>query len=184
MGSFVQEIRRIQPHGPYRLCGFSFGGSEAFQLALRLEEAGEQVMLILLDAYRPSKSMVIQSWLPRIVSMIRAGALMSIAKRKLRSLFTHDVHGWLTGKDKDLRDALFKHAMKCKYRPFGGNALLVKSNGFEEWAFQPRLDGVNGWKKLITGPLDVIHIDAGHAALIKEPAVKTLAGHLNAMLCD
>jgi thioesterase domain-containing protein len=94
------------------------------------------------------------------------------------------VHRWLTGRDKDLRHALFRHAMTREYKPFAGKAVLIKSNGIEDWAFQLRLDDFNGWKKYVTGPFDVIHIDAGHVGLIKEPAVKTLASHLNAILCD
>ncbi|QBI54648.1 non-ribosomal peptide synthetase [Streptomonospora litoralis] len=50
--SYVDRIRRIQPHGPYRLAGWSFGGTLAQVMAAELAEAGEEVeLLALLDAY-------------------------------------------------------------------------------------------------------------------------------------
>jgi nonribosomal peptide synthetase DhbF len=48
----VAHIREIQPHGPYHLMGWSFGGIVAHAVAVRLEAAGERVAtLALLDAY-------------------------------------------------------------------------------------------------------------------------------------
>ncbi|MGY0487949.1 amino acid adenylation domain-containing protein [Streptomyces sp. WG-D5] len=49
---YVDEIRRIQPHGPYRLIGWSVGGILAHTVAVLLQEAGETVeLLALLDAF-------------------------------------------------------------------------------------------------------------------------------------
>lgn len=44
--SYVTAIRTVQPHGPYALLGYSFGGVVAFELAKALERAGEQVALL------------------------------------------------------------------------------------------------------------------------------------------
>jgi amino acid adenylation domain-containing protein len=182
--SYQQEMRAVQPQGPYRLCGFSFAGAEAFDLARRLEDAGEEVVLILIDAYRPSKWLRMLSWGPRFISMLRGRATIATARRKLRAFWTYELHHWVTGKDKDLRHALFRHASQRTYRPFAGHVVLIKGNRIEEWAYQLQLDGFNGWKKYVTGRFDVIHIEAGHAALMKEPLVKTVAQHLSSILCD
>ncbi|MFF8404303.1 amino acid adenylation domain-containing protein [Streptomyces sp. NPDC015684] len=49
---YLAEIREAQPHGPYHLLGWSFGGLVAHAVAARLEAAGEQVALLaLLDSY-------------------------------------------------------------------------------------------------------------------------------------
>ena len=40
---YVEEIRRAQPEGPYRLCGYSFGGLIALEIAQQLTAAGESV---------------------------------------------------------------------------------------------------------------------------------------------
>ncbi|MCP2163946.1 type I polyketide synthase [Goodfellowiella coeruleoviolacea] len=47
----VRQIRSVQPHGPYHLLGWSFGGFAAHAMATLLEQAGERVALLaMLDA--------------------------------------------------------------------------------------------------------------------------------------
>lgn len=51
---YLRELRGFQPHGPYRLCGASFGGLVAYEAARQLREAGESVsILALIDTYAP-----------------------------------------------------------------------------------------------------------------------------------
>lgn len=52
---YIGVVKSIQPHGPYRLVGHSFGGRVAYEMALQLQKVGECVEFLgLLDAY-PSK---------------------------------------------------------------------------------------------------------------------------------
>ncbi|MFJ9426506.1 amino acid adenylation domain-containing protein [Streptomyces sp. NPDC101249] len=46
----VAAIRELQPHGPYLLCGYSFGARVAFEAARQLEQAGERVEQLFLVA--------------------------------------------------------------------------------------------------------------------------------------
>lgn len=49
---YAAQIRTVQPSGPYRLLGWSFGGNVAHSLAGHLIEAGQEVeLLAILDAY-------------------------------------------------------------------------------------------------------------------------------------
>jgi aspartate racemase len=43
---YLKEIRSVQPHGPYRLLGASFGGLVVFEMALQLLNLGQQVDLL------------------------------------------------------------------------------------------------------------------------------------------
>ncbi|MGW7052598.1 amino acid adenylation domain-containing protein [Streptomyces sp. NPDC054887] len=43
---YLEHIRRVQPHGPYRFLGWSFGGTVAHALAVRLAELGERTELL------------------------------------------------------------------------------------------------------------------------------------------
>src|SRR5581483_1008225 len=57
---YVDQIRRIQPFGPYRLLGWSFGGLVAHAMATQLESEGERVdLLAVLDAY-PAGAAIIE----------------------------------------------------------------------------------------------------------------------------
>nr|WP_245551191.1 non-ribosomal peptide synthetase [Nocardia paucivorans] len=48
---YVDEIRTVQPHGPYHLLGWSLGGLIAHAVAVEMRAAGEQVALLaLLDS--------------------------------------------------------------------------------------------------------------------------------------
>ncbi|WP_436737913.1 amino acid adenylation domain-containing protein [Streptomyces sp. BBFR102] len=50
--AYVAELRTVQPHGPYRLLGWSFGGNVVQEIAVQLQEEGEEVALLaLLDAF-------------------------------------------------------------------------------------------------------------------------------------
>ncbi|OKI02484.1 hypothetical protein A6A06_15750 [Streptomyces sp. CB02923] len=48
---YLEQIRTVQPSGPYHLLGWSFGGAVAHAMATRLQEQGEEVaFLALLDS--------------------------------------------------------------------------------------------------------------------------------------
>jgi pimeloyl-ACP methyl ester carboxylesterase len=51
--SYIKEIQRIQPVGPYRLAGLSAGGTIAWEMASQLESRNQFVRLILLDSVSP-----------------------------------------------------------------------------------------------------------------------------------
>jgi amino acid adenylation domain-containing protein len=48
--NYIEEIKRVQPHGPYYLSGFCLGGNLAFEMAQQLMSAGEKVELFMLHA--------------------------------------------------------------------------------------------------------------------------------------
>ncbi|WP_243717246.1 non-ribosomal peptide synthetase [Actinomadura sp. KC345] len=49
---YLERIRAVQPTGPYNIAGWSLGGLIAYEIAVRLQAAGERVgLLALIDAY-------------------------------------------------------------------------------------------------------------------------------------
>ncbi|MGY2063233.1 alpha/beta fold hydrolase, partial [Nocardia gipuzkoensis] len=52
---YVAHIRSVRPHGPYHLLGWSLGGLIAQEIAVQLQEAGEEVALLaMMDSYQLS----------------------------------------------------------------------------------------------------------------------------------
>ncbi|HEY9883601.1 MAG TPA: thioesterase domain-containing protein, partial [Thermosynechococcaceae cyanobacterium] len=52
---YIQAMQTLQPHGPYFLGGWSFGGLVAFEMAQQLTRAGQQVgLLAMLDTPAPA----------------------------------------------------------------------------------------------------------------------------------
>jgi thioesterase domain-containing protein/acyl carrier protein len=53
-GRYLEGIRAVAPHGPYRLGGWSIGGTIALEIAAQLQDQGEQVdAVLLLDCAAP-----------------------------------------------------------------------------------------------------------------------------------
>lgn len=53
---YLDSLRELQPHGPYCLIGYSFGGLVTLEMAQRLAEKGENIALLaLVDAYPDSR---------------------------------------------------------------------------------------------------------------------------------
>jgi amino acid adenylation domain-containing protein len=64
---YLTEIKRRQPQGPYYLCGYSFGGLVAFEVARRLRESGEEIGLLgLFDTLPSSLGWPFHAWLTAI----------------------------------------------------------------------------------------------------------------------
>jgi thioesterase domain-containing protein len=56
---YLEQIRSVQPHGPYFLGGYSFGGILAFEIAQRLSRDGEEIrLLFMIDSHFPGPSRV------------------------------------------------------------------------------------------------------------------------------
>jgi non-ribosomal peptide synthetase component F/thioesterase domain-containing protein len=84
-GEYLKEIKALQAHGPYYLCGYSFGGLVAFEIARRLTESGDEVGLVgLFDTTMSPLRWPLHTWLSilrhRIVQF-RPAAVWKIADR-------------------------------------------------------------------------------------------------------
>jgi thioesterase domain-containing protein len=53
---YVDEIRKMQPEGPYSLCGYSYGGTIVFEMARQLNQAGQRVSLLIVIDHATPKS--------------------------------------------------------------------------------------------------------------------------------
>ncbi|MCE4946563.1 amino acid adenylation domain-containing protein, partial [Streptomyces albulus] len=52
--AYLEQVRAVQPDGPYALLGWSFGGLVAHEMAVQLQEAGQDVAsLVLMDSFPP-----------------------------------------------------------------------------------------------------------------------------------
>jgi len=47
---YVEDLRNVRPHGPYYLCGWSFGGLLAWEMAHLLEKSGEVARALVVDS--------------------------------------------------------------------------------------------------------------------------------------
>ncbi|SAK52224.1 acetoacetyl-CoA synthetase [Caballeronia temeraria] len=203
--TYIEQIRKVQPNGPYALAGFSFGGLIALEIAQQLFGAGEQTEFVcLLDTY------VQERWLPwfallafrrdyaaRLLKTLAgmspreraafAGAKMSAAANKLamrlgRVPQTRTQTQTSPGADpmppvlRRMRDT-FRTAMN-NYRPKpfeGGRIVYVRAASREE----DRGDPLPLWQKIARGGLTVAEVPGNHAGVIEEPGVYAAAAALD-----
>jgi amino acid adenylation domain-containing protein len=82
----IQQIKRVQPHGPYQLSGWCFAGWMAYEVARRLEAAGDEVSaLLLLDSWCPYKAAGAPQQLP-LPGIAEPGPVRRGVGVRLRSL--------------------------------------------------------------------------------------------------
>jgi amino acid adenylation domain-containing protein len=195
--SFVTEI---QPSGPYFLGGYSAGGLVAFEMARLLQDRGESVeLLVLFDSYlHPhSLSSVIaphqrSAWMRGTEGLARRMSQMRVLDQDRRRLVVgRDVaRMWSTIKlnmysaAKQLHLPAFRLDSVSAFllalrnyspRPLGANVLLFL-------ATKPAPEVAKGleliWKKLITGTLDIRHIETDHDELLDESHARLLAAQI------
>jgi len=82
---YIAALRAVQPEGPYRLAGWSFGGIVAFEMAQQLRRLGRDVALVaLLDSRMPD---------PRDQPLVADGAVLWVAVAEdLGCMFGTDLH--------------------------------------------------------------------------------------------
>ncbi|SIT48143.1 Acetoacetyl-CoA synthase [Paraburkholderia piptadeniae] len=70
--SYIDEMRKVQPSGPYSLTGYSCGGLIAFEIAQQLWRAGERIeLLCLLDPYVYERWLPWSAWLRQVCGRLR-----------------------------------------------------------------------------------------------------------------
>lgn len=75
---YIDEIRSLQPDGPYLIGGYSYGGTVAFEMARQLEGQGQRVALLaILDHATPKSDYFQVNYSPRFL----LGFLMNLPYR-------------------------------------------------------------------------------------------------------
>ena len=91
---YLREVKTRQPDGPYNLCGYSFGGLVAFEMARRLRESGDEVALVgLFDTMMSPLRWPLRSWL----SVVRGRVVRFAAGVIAKPIHTWPAAVWKTG---------------------------------------------------------------------------------------
>ncbi|MEN0138514.1 MAG: amino acid adenylation domain-containing protein [Rhodococcus sp. (in: high G+C Gram-positive bacteria)] len=85
---YVQEIRRVQPRGPYHLLGYSAGGVIAHTMAVELRSCGEEVgVLAMIDSYASAERDTPVPTLPELLAEFGGAASEQLGPEQLARLY-------------------------------------------------------------------------------------------------
>jgi thioesterase domain-containing protein/acyl carrier protein len=202
---YVQEIRAVQPEGPYQLCGWSYGGQVAFEMAQQLTDAGCAVStLAILDTGAPEGvrefrvradeavllSIVVKEWgllaSAEEIRRLAPAARSDVLARRLREeqgLAFADA-AWLAGRVERFQ-ARLRVLQAYAPRPYSGRIVLLRAaeTGIDddvavEYANDPSM----GWQAFSQEKVAVHVVPGSHATMADESHVASLAEQLEAYL--
>ncbi|MYR46487.1 non-ribosomal peptide synthetase [Streptomyces sp. SID5910] len=187
---YARQIRRVQPHGPYRLVGWSVGGVLAHTVAVLLQEAGEEVgLLALLDAF-PS-----EQWRERpapeegdaLTAVLRMAGFDRTGERTREDVLAtlRRAGSPLAGlTDRTLSrivDIVPNHARMMReheHRPYDGDVLFFTAAAprAEDWLTR------EAWRPYVTGAIVNHDLDCTHPQLMRDRYLDDIAAVLAARL--
>lgn len=204
---YIAEIRRVQKKGPYQLCGMSFGGLVAYQIAMVLVEQGEQVALLaLFDTGNPAyyknlslfeylkfRSIYIVDRVRKYIGNMVRGAISNVAvdiDLFFRSRIRHLI--WKTGRKisqlmgrtmpKQLRSNVDMFADAARVyvpKPYPAEFFLFEAEGRTA---EYSIDHTLGWGVVAKDNIRIIRVPGDHTSMMKRPNVDELARHLKKYL--
>ena len=205
---YIEEMRRQQPQGPYRLGGWSLGGVVSFEMARQLREQGEEVaLLVILDSVPDltAEAAGFQTDIDFLLDMAAYveslwGRSLGLTRSDLESL---DSEAQLEVFAERLRGADFlppgagveqlarilrvykanaNAAGLYEPRPYPGGLTLVRAADMPPVAEGPLSEPDLGWGRIVQGSVEVVPVPGQHLTILAEPYVEGLARELERRL--
>ncbi|MDZ8087685.1 MAG: amino acid adenylation domain-containing protein [Nostoc sp. DedQUE12b] len=193
---YIQEIQTLQPHGPYFLGGYSFGGTVAFEMARQLYKQGEQIgILVMLDSCRIGYSWQ-APFLKRVFlhlnNIVQQGPnyvwkkvvrWSYWRKRELQNTYNRYLEDVLhvpeTDKHLKVIDTNTQALSDYIFSPYLGGAILLRTEDQNrDEAIGTEYAPQFGWDEVVVGGLDIHYLPGSHLDILKEPHVQVLAEKL------
>jgi non-ribosomal peptide synthetase component F/thioesterase domain-containing protein/acyl carrier protein len=182
---YLRVVKARQPEGPYNLCGYSFGGLVAFEMAKRLRESGDDVAMVgLFDTLMSPLKWPLRSWLSIVrgrVARFAAGVLAA------------PIRTWATAAWKMARRAYERQRAPARVLKVEAGALLASARhrpGFypgELTLFTPleRAPGFpsieSAWRKHADA-LSIVEVAGDHWTMFSTPNAESAAASLTRCL--
>jgi thioesterase domain-containing protein/NADP-dependent 3-hydroxy acid dehydrogenase YdfG/acyl carrier protein len=193
---YLREIRDVQPHGPYCLAGYSFGGYVVFEMAQQLHAAGETVALLgfldtiewqYLERVRQSADFT-RRWALRLDRFkdrrweYVKETLVDQSSAKVKSMVYRlfDRFGRQVPQSVSKLEDINRFAMSI-YRPTVYPGRLTIFRSVTRTAAVDN-DELLGWGKLVSGGIEVQDVPGRHRDILIEPNVRILAEKMRTCL--
>ncbi|MEE9385053.1 MAG: beta-ketoacyl synthase N-terminal-like domain-containing protein [Nannocystaceae bacterium] len=197
---YIDEMRRVQPHGPYYLGGFSGGGMAVYEMAHQLIAADEQIgVLVLLDTPLHHEASLTVGDKYKIHSQELRRQGLGYLSTKIRSRYERRLSQWQGGEEESVENlppAAFRSETIRAAFDRACHAYDVPDYPGVVTLFRPRLDerydlgdgrklnhdreyvySDNGWGRHVQR-VDVCEVPGDHDGMVLEPNVRVIASEL------
>ncbi len=193
---YAELIRTRQPHGPYTVAGWCYGGTNAYAIAKELESLGEETELVLFDSHPP---VYVTADEEPDRSDIVAALAQNLQWDYGEGLLTVERLRGLT--DEEHLDYLLDIARRGDYLPpDAGRERMAQvvdlwiANLHLVWRYRPEPlkapctlvlardedpEQYRRWEELAAGGLTVRTVEGNHYTMMREPLVGAVADVLN-----
>jgi amino acid adenylation domain-containing protein len=200
--TYLELMREVDPHGPYYLAGWCFGGMIAFEMARQLRESGEEVALLaMFDSAAPARDEEIEavddatlmSWFARDLA-VPVGKTLTVPAEVLRTLPGEEMFDEVLRRAKAAgviaQDAPVAQLQRA-FQVYLANGLALRDfqpgiyDGpvhYFRAAEEPGEDPAIRWQAFTTQPIRSARVPGTHNTMLYEPHVRTLADALTALL--
>jgi thioesterase domain-containing protein/acyl carrier protein len=201
---YLEEVRTVQPKGPYFLGGHSFGAMVAFEMAQQLSKLGESISLLaLIEPAQPNLLSSFADSSPGFDARLRLGSA------KLHALSLQGKLNYIVEKGRE-RIADGMQRLACRVYHFVGLSLPPSLQRFyvdkivygaiypkASEAYVPQIypgnviifqagedscDAELGWQELVSGGLEIQKVSGDHLSILSEPHVRLWAEVLKTRL--
>jgi thioesterase domain-containing protein/acyl carrier protein len=210
--TYLEEVKALQPEGPYLLGGWSFGGVVAFEMASRLRTQGQQVsLLVLIDSFVPNAEAsppsaagaedemtgLLTSFLSDLSSLYGQDAFDAFDKLKTLDADAQLHYGLEMVKRYNILPPgiglsqiehllqVFKTNLRAlrDYQPQTFDGKVVLLRASETHD-EAAADATPGWSRFVTQPIEIHSVRGNHYTMLTKPLVQDLAEHLNNCLAQ
>jgi amino acid adenylation domain-containing protein len=174
---YLQQIRQVQPTGPYNLLGWSFGGLVAHGIATRLQDLGEKVSLLaLLDSYPPARNDLLRNESEFDDGKFLAEQLKALGYYQGNAPLSVSGALDILRREGDLLSTLEEHQVTAIIAVFKTNGRLARN--FHPQRFDgdvlllPAIQGqapppADVWKPYVSGKIEVHEVGCEHIDMMR-----------------
>jgi thioesterase domain-containing protein len=173
--AFIEEMRQVQPEGPYDLAGGCVGGIIAFEMARQLAAAGHDLnRVVLIDTGYPTSYLYLRQHVRRTCAQLRFHLQRLLMHRNgqlgRRGQMIYDrISGWIPFAERDAHPGhhpgifVFAATMfRYRVKPYSGRLHLILSKEFAASAPE------KAWGRWAAGGTSVTVVPGDHWTYIRD----------------
>ncbi len=193
---YIRALRKYQPTGPYLLGGSSFGGMVAYEMALQLQQQGEDIpLLVLIDAPAPGNMSHDGLWEDDVDVMafiLKVGSGIQVSADDLRKMDEQSRWAWFvkemsgdSSRSSQVQSRIFMNLFRAntqamyayQTQSWDGDGKAIFFSAMEQYAFDTETTEKK-WQELVQGNLTIYPIPGTHLTINSMPSIKIVADHI------